>query len=371
VNDTIGAETVYSVNIGVSPFNPPFPTLNKMISLQLLTTPAAVQEFIGHLSFAVTVKSGRSIEKTSLLRVVLLDRSALELETFPVASPSEWEQARPRLSRSVTLYWRILETIQLVFRDTIVHAERTLTMEDSTVFTDSSKGSRTTIDLCNVYSARDLAIAIERLDFERIKTIIDFGVSPTAQLSTGYVILEFFRALARRSNVSFNERDTGIARRLLAHPDIDWNTRIGLDQTTLLQYTVATMTYHSLLLLPWATIDLHHRGATGDTILHTHTGRGKWDRLSWDEVAVTRLLLRHGSVTLALALNDEGQRPSQTTDTSEIACALRTTVRAAEAEATEAVMDRLEAHITTRDLAELIFAYYTSFTHQTVPLHKT
>jgi hypothetical protein len=313
-----------------------------------------VEEFINNIAQTITlINESDSVEAT--LRSITLTTGQYTTLSFAMTGP--WNDDVTRLRRAFSRYRSVVQGAEVRFVTPLpAHRYTHMTLGDVPLVpharTNLSYGVR--IDLTGqpgrtppgLYLPTELVEAVRHESLARVKTIVDSGVDINVQAGNGHVV----RMALRRAN----DGEHDVLDWLVKRSDLDWNGRIVHFEVVepLIQYLLPSMSEH-FGRLPWAQIDLHQESSDGDNVLHAYA------RHAITSVSVIRMILHHGSGTLALGINTEMKRPSELyyTASDDVSGMIKQT----EIDTISTVTEWLLRCVTIPDIVALIAGYYTTF----------
>jgi hypothetical protein len=341
----------------------------------------AVRTFATHLSRTVTVTANyaiyrnRSLIPQTTTEVVVLRQVALHsggesIEAFHPSckQPSNgWERTKECVLQAIDRYPRV-NAIRLLFE---VHAQVQwggdvfidLVTEDGYTFRNQTMERRGTQCDINLYfgapdddstpggnsTPKDLCDAIDKHDITAVQSVVASGVSVNSAVGCGSV-------LAAAINMADDTEGADAARAVLgwivSRPDIDWQKRAYMGAPILHQLHGNAL-YILQDVLPWDQIDIHACDDQGDNIIH-QCAKTMRNAKGWLSPLIA-MLLRRGSGTLVLCVNDAGDRPSKFAEES-----LWAQLYQAEKKTMPVVTANLSAVIAVADVVGLVLQYYTS-----------
>jgi hypothetical protein len=333
---------------------------------------------IANLCPVVDVKLGPGIApiEATVYSVTLCIRASDSVHLMS----GQWDLTMPQLRRAFARYRNSLTKINIVLttaQPMRVNTETVGTIKTGpvtvgvNVLVDKSGSRYIRTIITNVpvavapSSPTDLCDAIRKNDIETVKTIVASGVDINSETGVCPVM-----KTAVRANAVVREW-------FITHPDIRWDQRFDyLRVGCPMAHLMVTLKTEELHRLPWNKIDPHQQDSSGNNMLHAYitsrmnvpilsdfTGRIRTDGMT---ESIT-LLIRYGSGTLALGINNELMMPSsiigrgQRQNAGAWSSVVRDVIpliQRVERETAHTLKNLLQCHIPA-DLVDIITAYYT------------
>jgi hypothetical protein len=192
----------------------------------------------------------------------------------------------------------------------------------------------------------DLESAVAKDGIARVKEIVESGVDINVQTDSGHVLEKVLWRMTMEGGGG------DIFDWLVERPDLDWNQQTAnINQSAPLIQRVLPLVYNHLERLPWGMIDLHQQDSAGCNALHSYLS----DRPV--RLHAVRMLLQHGSATLALEITTALQRPVDMIKLPEVIAA----IKEAESEAMTWITECLLQNMMVCDLVAIVTGYLTTF----------
>jgi hypothetical protein len=324
-----------------------------------------VYDLLDQLCLPLTCRTMRT-ELRCALEAVSLDDSSGCIEIFYPSLPGGWTTTMNRVRRSVGRYSdRITEIRLLIGMECAPSGYTSININfgdagrfiGATVLERSQRHATCVISGLDPFatqtehgtynpSPKTLFDAILSCDVELVKSVVAAGVSVDS--ITNVCVLEW--AIAVFVAADFEHRPASQEVFTWISQRADWNVRSDGDTPLMMNKIACRDLFYVQHLLPWDRIDVHACDRHGNNSLHAYARS-----LHNSAVEFIGRLVSRGSVTLALSVNDSGQRPSAVAATYVTRNRLHRMERAAKG----AVMSRLSLVIPIVHLVNVIMMFYT------------